>query len=308
MFASLWIFTTIAAAGCQSLRNALQRGLTVTLGTVGATHVRFLFGLPFAFLFLAVILTVTGAWPHPTAMFWVGAAIGGIAQILATAFMLHAMRERSFLVTIAYTKTEPVQVALFGLIFLSEVPTPLLVVAIAVATAGVMVLSWPKAGGGGGGLVAGEAAETWVARLRPALLGIASGAFFGISAVAFKVAIRAAGCGAFLPDASAALAASLTIQTAILTVWLVARDRGVLVEIMRAWRPSLAAGFLGALASQLWFTGFAIAPVAAVRTLGLSEILFAQVLSRRMMKERPSRRELIGIALLVVGVLLVLNS
>lgn len=307
MFASLWIVTTIAAAGCQSLRNALQRGLTVTLGTVGATHVRFLFGLPFALLFFAVILAVTGAWPHPTGMFWIGAALGGIAQILATAFMLHAMRERSFLVTIAYTKTEPVQVALFGLIFLHEVPTPLLISAIVVATAGVMVLSWPKAGGGGG-LIVGEGGETWTARLRPAALGIASGAFFGLSAVAFKVAIRAAGCGGFLPDASAALAASLTIQTAILTVWLVARDREVLVEIMRAWRPSIAAGFLGALASQLWFTGFALAPVAAVRTLGLSEILFAQVLSRRMMKEIPSRREMIGIAMLVVGVLLVLNS
>jgi len=307
MFASLWIFTTIAAAGCQSLRNALQRGLTVTLGTVGATHVRFLFGLPFAFLFLAVILAWSGAWPHPTAAFWIGSALGGIGQILATAFMLHAMRERSFLVTIAYTKTEPVQVALFGLIFLSEVPTPLLIVAIVVATAGVMVLSWPKVGGGGG-LIAGEAEATWTARLRPALLGIASGGFFGLSAVAFKAAIRAAGCGAFLPDASAALAASLTIQTLILTGWLLARDRGVLIEIMRAWRPSLAAGFLGALASQLWFTGFAIAPVAAVRTLGLTEILFAQVLSRRMMKERPSRRELIGIGLLVVGVLLVLNA
>ena len=37
MFASLWIVSTIVAAGAQSLRNALQRGLTVTLGTLGAT-------------------------------------------------------------------------------------------------------------------------------------------------------------------------------------------------------------------------------------------------------------------------------
>ena len=34
------------AAG-QVLRNAQQKELTATLGTVGATHVRFLFGLPF---------------------------------------------------------------------------------------------------------------------------------------------------------------------------------------------------------------------------------------------------------------------
>ena len=132
--------------------------------------------------------------------------------------------------------------------------------------------------------------------------------FFGLAAVAFKLAIRASGTGTLLADATVALAASLAIQTAILTVWLLLRDRAVLVAIVRAWRPSLAAGFLGAAASQLWFFGFAIAPVAAVRTLGLTEILFAQVLSRRLMKERPSRRDLLGIALLVAGVVLVLNA
>ena len=307
MFASLWIFTTIAAAGAQALRNALQRGLTVSLGTVGATHVRFLFGLPFAVLFLAVILAVSGARPEPTAMFWVGAGLGGIGQILATACMLHAMRERSFLVTIAYTKTEPVQVALFGLVFLGEVPTVMLAVAIAVATTGVMVLSWPRAGLEAG-LVTRTGAATRMERLRPALLGLASGGFFGAAAVAFKVAVLASGTPEFLPAAATALVGSLTIQTAILTLWLVLRDRSVLREIMRAWKPSLAAGFLGAFASLMWFTGFAVAPVAAVRTLGLTEILFAQVLSRRMMKERPSRREMVGIGLLVLGVILVLRS
>ena len=48
-------FTLIAAAG-QTVRNAMQRELTATLGTVGATHVRFLFGFPFALVFLAGVL------------------------------------------------------------------------------------------------------------------------------------------------------------------------------------------------------------------------------------------------------------
>src|SRR5438477_1075787 len=48
----LWaVFTVLAAAG-QTARNAMQRELTATLGTAGATHVRFLFGFPFALLFL----------------------------------------------------------------------------------------------------------------------------------------------------------------------------------------------------------------------------------------------------------------
>ncbi len=305
MFASFWIVSTVLAAAAQSLRNALQRGLTVTLGTLGATHVRFLFGLPFAILFLGLAIGFTGQWPAPNAAFWGWAGLGGVGQIAATACMLHAMRDRSFLVTIAYTKTEPVQVALFGVAFLHEVPGPMVVAAIVIATAGVMILSWPKAGARGG-LIAGAGGRE--ASTRAAVLGIAAGGFFGLAAVLFKGAILASGVANFFVAASTALVASLAIQTAILTAWLLATDRRVLGEIFRAWKPSVSAGFLGAFASQCWFIGFATAPVAAVRTLGLVEIFFTQILSRSMMKERPSKRELLGIALLVVGVVLVLQA
>ena len=53
---------------------------------------------------------------------------------------LAAMGERSFVVTIAYIKTEPIQVALFGFIFLGDKVTLPMGVAILVATAGVMAL------------------------------------------------------------------------------------------------------------------------------------------------------------------------
>lgn len=301
MFASLWIVTTVTAAGAQTLRNALQRGLTASLGTLGATNVRFLFGLPFTFVFLGTLMAATGDRPHPQALFWLWAALGGFAQIAATALMLAAMQDRSFVVTIALTKTEAVQAALFSLVFLGEVPTPTLVVAIALATFGVLIMSWPK-----GGLAAATGSR--FAGLRPALLGIASGGFFALAAVLFKAAIRAADSGGFLVDAATALVTSVAAQTIVLTGWLAIARRDVLVATVREWRPSIGAGFLGALASQLWFVGFAIAPVAAVRTLGLIELLFAQVLSRGLMKEKASARELAGIALLVLGVVLVLRA
>jgi drug/metabolite transporter (DMT)-like permease len=267
--------------------------------------VRFLFGLPFSLLFLALAVALTGASPVPDLAFWGWVTLGGLGQIAATACMLHAMRDRSFLVTIALTKTEPVQVALFGIAFLREVPGPMVVLAIVAATAGVLVMSWPKPGAKGG-LVEGEGGRG--AMIRAAVLGIAAGGFFGLAAVFFKKAILTSGTADFFVAASTALAASLAIQTAILTLWLLARDRRVLVAIFRLWRPSVTAGFLGAFASQCWFVGFATAPVAAVRTLGLIEIFFAQLLSRSLMKERPSKRELVGIALLVVGVMAVLQA
>src|SRR5882672_4106570 len=117
----LWAVFTLIAASAQTARNAMQRELTATLGTVGATHVRFLFGFPFALLILFGLMAVTGD-PLPTipAKFWPWVVTGALGQIAATALMLAAMGERSFVVAYAYIKTEPVQVALFGLVFLGD--------------------------------------------------------------------------------------------------------------------------------------------------------------------------------------------
>jgi drug/metabolite transporter (DMT)-like permease len=87
--------------------------------------------------------------------------------------------------------------------------------------------------------------------------------------------------------------------------WLLARDPAVIGRVFGAWRPSLFAGFMGAAASAGWFTAMAIEPVAHVRTLGLVELVFSAVVSRRFFRERMTRRELAGMALLVAGVVLV---
>ena len=138
----LWALFTLLAAAAQTVRNAMQRELTASLGTVGATHVRFLFGFPFALVFLAGIAIVSGAaLPRPGLAFVPWVIDGALAQIAATALMLAAMGERSFVVTIAYIKTEPVQVALFGLIFLGDAVTLPMAIAILIATAGVVVMS-----------------------------------------------------------------------------------------------------------------------------------------------------------------------
>ena len=62
----LWVVFTLIAAFMQTLRNAMQRELTGKLGTVGATHVRFLFGFPFVLVFLLGVVLATGAsLPRP---------------------------------------------------------------------------------------------------------------------------------------------------------------------------------------------------------------------------------------------------
>ncbi len=293
----LWVPVTLVAAAAQTGRNATQRRLTERIGTVGATQVRFLYGFPFAILALALMGLATGeAVPGPNGAFLAYALTGALAQILATALMLSAMRERAFSVVTAYTKTEPVQVALFGLLLLGDRLTPVTALAIAVATSGVVLMSVKP----GAGLASSG--------LRPVVSGIASGAFFALAAIGFRGAILSLEEGSSLMRASTTLVWGLGLQTLILLVWLGLFDRGALMASFRAWRPSLGAGFLGALASQFWFLGFALTTAANVRTLALVEVLMAQAVSHHFMAQRTSRRELAGMALILGGVGLLLMA
>ena len=288
----LWAVFTLIAAAAQTARNAMQRELTATLGMVGATHVRFLFGFPFALVFLAGVLLVTGsALPHPGLAFWPWVIAGAITQIAATVLMLSAMGERSFVVAYAYIKTEPVQVALFGLIFLGDSVTPLAAAAILIATTGVIVISL-KPG-------AGSASTT-----RSTLIGLGSGCMFALAAITFRGAILALQRPDFVLAATFTLAVGLVLQAVLLSLYLWLRDPKVLHDIMHVWRPSLFAGFMGALASQFWFLAFAIATAASVRTLALVEVLFAQAISKFIFKQPTTVREGVGIVLVVIGVAL----
>ena len=294
----LWAVFTVIAAGAQTARNVMQRDLVGSVGTQGATYVRFLFGLPFALLFLgAQLLLIDAPLPIPGlhALGW--AAVGALMQTMATALMLLSMQDRSFVVTIAFTKTEPVIIAILSIVILREVPTPMTVLAIIVATAGVLLMSLPPRAQG-------------VERpgLKAALIGLASGACFGFSATGFRVSMVGLESSSFILTASVTMVMGLVIQCAAILCWLLLRDRALLGAIIRSWRPSLLAGFMGALATQFWFLAFAITNPIRVRTLALVEVPFAQVVSRRIFKQRMSNAEIAGMALIVAGVVLLLNG
>ncbi len=281
-----WIFATLIAAAAQTGRNAAQRRLTAELGTMGATAVRFLFGLPFAALFLAGMATLVSVpMPNGAALGW--AATGAISQIAATALMLLTMESRSFGVTTALIKTEPVTLTLIGALLLAEPLGPARMAAIATATLGVLLMSgadWRRGG--------------W----RAAGLGIAAGGLFGLSAIGFRGAILALPFGAEPVRAATILVLSLAMQSAIMLIWLGALNRRALVGMGQHLRGSLGAGALGALASLFWFLGFALTAAANVRTLALVEVVMAQLVSGRVFREGASPRQLGGMALIMLGV------
>lgn len=292
----LWIVFTVTAALLQTIRNALQRGLTGPLGASGATFVRFGYGLPFGALALVIVLVATGSAPVVPGMVSIAWTFAGaLSQIAATLLLLLAMRERSFVVVTAYSKTEPVLVAVFGLVLLGDHLTLPLGLAIVVATAGVVLMSWPKKDAG-------------AFTLRASLFGVASAALFGMAAVAFRGGILNLPTDNYIVAATTTLVLSLSIQTVTYGGYLWVRERKAVLAALREWRPSLLAGLAGAMASEGWFLAFALESAARVRTLALVEILFAQALAWRVFRQSAGWREWAGIALIVGGVIWLLNG
>jgi len=295
----LWIPVTIWAAFAQTVRNAAQRHLTAELGTLGATLVRFLYGLPFAAIWLFAVNATTGdAIPGLNPGFFLWVVLGAVSQILATALLLRTMQARNFALGVAYSKTEVLQVAVFGFVFLNDVITPAAVMAVLAGTVGVLLLSPADKERPLRTLLTG-----WTSRT--ALLGLACGALFALSAVGYRGAALALD-GKFLVVAATTLLVAQTIQTVLLGGWLLARDPAVVRRVLKAWRISLFAGFMGAAASAGWFTAFAIEPVAHVRTLGLIELVFSYAISRRLFREKLAPLEIAGMTLLAIGVVVIL--
>ena len=295
--ASLWIPFTIVAAMGQVARNAMQRQLTERLGTWGATNIRFLFGFPFSLVFFAGVLVATGdQLPWPTSTFWPWLLLGALCQIIATGLMLLAMTGHSFVVTTAYLKTEAIQTAIFGFVFLGDHLTVLKVIAILIATIGVVITALRSGG------------VKVFADVKPTVLGLVAAATFALSAVGFRGAILTISGVSFVTAATYTLVFGLFVQTLVLTIYLLTRAPGVLKAILGLWRPSVFAGFMGAFASQFWFLAFALTAAANVRTLALVEVLFAQGVAYYSFKQPISAREFLGIVLIVIGVALLVAA
>jgi drug/metabolite transporter (DMT)-like permease len=290
-----WALFTVAAAAAQTARNAMQRGLTAKVGVAAASWARFIFALPFALASLAVVVTLDPVVPRVHDGFAGWLLVGSLSQMAATGTMLLAMQGKSFVTVIAYTKTEPLQIAAFSLVFLGESLSASTLIAVALGTLGVMLMSWPRSGAGAG------------SGLRSAGWGVLAGAGFAMAAVGYRGAIGALEGASFLSAATLTLAATLCVQTLVSIAWLLIADPRALRALFAAWRESVPAGFAGAVASQFWFLAFALHTPAAVRTLGLVEVVFAQAVSWRILREQLSAREVIGMVLLTLAVIVILQ-
>jgi drug/metabolite transporter (DMT)-like permease len=296
----LWIPITIAAAFLQNLRSALQKHLKASLSTSGATFSRFAYAAPLALLYV-ILLSILGGFalprPHPSFLGYI--IIGGVGQILATALLVYLFSFRNFAVGTTFSKTETVQTALFGFLILGDRMSILAAAAILISLAGIFAISAARAPRGLRGLI-GSLME------RTALIGMASGALFGISAVSYRAASLSLGGDGFLMQAAFTLASVTVLQTLLMTLYLYVREPGQITAVLRSWRVSSLVGLAGMLASAGWFTAMTIQNAAYVRALGQIELIFTFAASYFVFSERSNRLELLGIALVTAGILVLL--
>jgi drug/metabolite transporter (DMT)-like permease len=296
----LWIPITVAAAFMQNLRTALQRHLKGALSTGGATSARFLYAVPLACLYVIGLARILDApLPVPNGEFLFHGAAGGIAQILATALLVSLFSFRNFAVGNAYAKTETVQSAIFGVVILGETVSPSASVAIGVSVLGVFAITFARSR---------EELSTVLGSLanRPALMGLAAGALFGVSAVEYRAAALALGGDGFLMQAAFTLACVTAWQSLLMVIYLAMREPGQLGRVFRSWRITGLVGLFGMLGSACWFTAMTIQNVAYVRALGQIELVFTFIASYVFFHERTNRTEFIGILLIVAGILILL--
>jgi len=295
----LWIPITIAAAFLQNLRSALQRQLAQDLTATSATYVRFLFGLPVAIAYLLVLLTTFDVELRaPSPDFYAYAFVGGVAQIIGTVLLVALFAHRNFVVGTTYSKTETVQTALFGIFVFGETITLGAGIGIAVSLVGVIAISMART-------EASPSALLTSLTERAALMGIGSGAAYGVAAVCYRAGSLSLGMEGFLVPAAITLAVVLTIQTLLMTGWLLWKDRTSLVATLKNWPASLAIGVAGALGSIGWFTAMTLQNAAYVRALGQIELVFTFAVSWFWFREQANAKEIAGV-LLIIGGLIVL--
>ncbi|EDZ46398.1 ribosomal protein L35 [Rhodobacterales bacterium Y4I] len=294
MFA--WIPVSIAAASFQTVRFMLQKVLSsVTLSPGGATFARFLYSAPFILAGLALYLAVSDqTLPPLTPAFWIYAAIGGTAQILATVCVVALFKQRNFAVGITFKKTEVIQTAIVGLAVLGDPVSLGGWVAILIGLAAVLVLSR-----------APDAAGAWWRHLtnRAAQLGLGSGVLFAFSAVSYRGASLQLGDLEPAFRAAVTLAAVVSLQTLFMGAWLGLRDRGEIARVWAARKVAVWVGLTSMGGSFCWFWAFTLQNAAYVKAVGQVELLLSLLASVLFFKEKVTGRELAGMGLLIVSIL-----
>lgn len=298
----LWIPITLTAAFAQTIRTAIQRQMKGPLGDYGASAIRFIYAVPFAWLWFFIVFTnADDPFPMPSAISVGWLFVGGIAQIIFTVLLVKLFSYRNFLVGIAFSKTEVLFAAIFEAVILAAIINLQFGMAIFLGTLAVVILSFSGKSFSIGEFAIGLKSQS-------TLIGILCGIALAGSVLGFRAAINSLPEAGFLVRATTGAALAVVGQSILVCLYLFIYRRDELVAALRLWKVGLAAGFFAAISTACWFSAFALQLAAPVRAVGQAEIVFTIVITIFVFKQKISRLEVIGILLLLSSILLVIYN
>lgn len=294
---SSWIAFTVLAALMQSVRTAGQKQLTSSVSPMSTTLIRYVFGFPFALLYLLYLgqldtLTLfTSALSINRFLFY--ASIAGLVQILATVLLVKALSFRNFTVGTSFAKTEAIQAAVFGTVLFGATLSALGWLAVAIGFLGIFIVSIPAREG------------QW--EPMNILLGTLSGTSFALTSLWLREASLSLSLPA-LQSAAVTLVYMVGLQSVVCLVYTSLREPHQFRAIAKRMKLSWFVGFTSATGSVGWFTAMTLQNPALVKSLGQIEFIFTLLLTTLFFKERVTMRELTGVFAIVVSVILVLQA
>ncbi len=287
-----WILFTFFAAFCQAWRNALQSTLSSTLNVTGVTLSRFLYASPLALVYLLVLYQVEEA-PLPALCtqsvgFVVGAAV---MQIIATGLMVVLFKQKNFAIGAGLAKCEAPVAALLGVLFFGTTLTYWGWLGVFIGGVAVVILSSP-----------GKLNQL---SLKTVLIGLACSSAFALT----SLWVREASLSLHLPfphSAAWVLFSVITLQTLLLTGYLLVRDRATLGAMFVHRKRVMLTSLMSFLGSLGWFSAMSLQSVPYVKTLGQVEIFFMMLISALWLKEKARRKDMFALCLVGIAAVLVM--
>ena len=293
-----WIIFTISGAFFQNLRSSLQKKLNKDFSTVASTYVRFAFALPFAILIFFLNFgnfEIISKILKQTDFIYL-TFIASIFQIIFTFTLLYLFNFSNFVVGTSLSKTEVVQVAIFEYFLLKDKLNVFGIFGIIIATVGVIIISIKDL-------------KLFFSNFfsKTTFIGLLTGLFLGLSVVFFRAAaLSLEDFSSNFDKAIITLFFGLTIQTSIISIYLLVYERSEFRKFKDNKLESCLAGLTGFLATLSWFFAFTFIQASFVRALGQVEIFFSFVSSKYFFKEKVTKMEIIGIIIFVFGVTMML--
>lgn len=290
----LWIYFTLLAATMQAVRTAGQKQLTSQLSKIATTSVRYLYALPFAWGYMAWIVSYHDVpIPELNNDFLLYATSASIAQLLGTLCLVAAFSYRNFAVASSLSKTEAIQIAVVGALFFSSPLSPMGWFSVIIGVVGVMLLSKVK--------------FTWqdIAHNPGAGFGLASGLGLAMATLLIRESSLALNTH-LMVSASITLVFLITAQALISVLYILVKEREQIVKIVNNWRLCLFVGVTSLLGSIGWFTAASYQTAAYVKALGQVEFFITLLLTYRLFKEKVTPLEYLGMMMVIISVLVLL--